>query len=298
MALAQRRILFLKDAVARLSTLRLPGRTSSALFPAGPIIRRAGLTQNTRPRFELQKRADVMASLLFVLTFASCLVAQSQVPTSPEATDDSDNKDRILGVIPNYLTVEDSTKAVAPLTVKQKFRLFAKETFDPFTAGAAAAGAALSQISNNNPKYGQGAGAYGERFGAAAADITTQNLFSDAVLASVLHEDPRYFRKGPEFGLWNRVGYALSRAVITRTDAGHERFNYSGTIGMGMGIALSNAYYPRSSVTGGEVGRRFESSLLATALSNLLPEFWPDIHEKLFRHKPRHVPPSADPRIR
>jgi hypothetical protein len=238
-----------------------------------------------------------MASLLFFLIFASCLVAQSQAP-SPAATDDSPNMDRILGVIPNYLTVEDSTKGMAPLTVKQKFRLFARETFDPFTAGAAAAGAALSQVGNDNPKYGEGAGPYGKRFGAAVADITTQNFFSDAMLASLLHEDPRYFRRGPEFGMWYRVGYALSRVVVTRTDAGKNTINYSGMLGMGMGIALSNAYYPEDSVNGREVGSRFGTSLAASALSNLLPEFWPDIHQRFFHHESRTPPPSADPRRR
>ena len=93
-----------------------------------------------------------------------------------------------FGVIPNYLTVEEPAKKITPLTVKEKFWLFAKETFDPFTAASAAAGAALSQVDNDNPKYGVGAGPYAERFGAAVADITTQNFFQDAVLASLLHE--------------------------------------------------------------------------------------------------------------
>jgi len=179
--------------------------------------------------------------------------------------------------------------------VKQKFRLFAKETIDPFTAASAAAGAALSQIDNDDPKYGHGAGPYAQRFGAAVADLTTQNFFSDAVLASLLHEDPRYFRKGPEFGVWYRVGYALSRVVITRTDAGKDRFNYSGMLGMGMGIALSNAYYPDASVSGQEVASRFGTSLTAEALGNLLPEFWPDFHQKFFHRKPRapSPPPPA-----
>ena len=69
---------------------------------------------------------------------------------------------------------------------------------------------------------GTAAGPYAQRFGAAVADITTQNFFSDAVLASLLHEDPRYFRRGPEFGVWYRVGYALSRVAVTRTDAGKQ----------------------------------------------------------------------------
>jgi hypothetical protein len=67
-------------------------------------------------------------------------------------------------------------------------------------------------------------------------------------------------------------------------------------LGMGLGIGLSNAYYPDSSVTGEEVATRFGTSLLANALGNLLPEFWPDFHEKFFHRKPRPVsPPSAPP---
>ena len=100
-------------------------------------------------------------------------------------------------------------------------------------------------------------------------------------------------RRGPEFGVWYRLGYALSRVVVTRTDRGTGTFNYSGIIGMGLGIALSNAYYPDSSVSGGEVASRFGTSLAASALSNILPEFWPDIHQKFFQRKPRPSNPPA-----
>lgn len=189
--------------------------------------------------------------------------------------------------------MEDPLQKVVPLTMKQKFALFAKETVDPYTFAASAAGAALSQIDDDNPRYGHGAGPYAERFGAAMGDVTTQNFFSDAVLASLLHEDPRYFRRGPEYGVWSRVGYALSRVVITRTDKGAATFNFSGIGGMSLGIALSNAYYPDSSVNGQEVATRFGTSLAASALGNLLPEFWPDVHQRFFRRKPR--PPSPPP---
>ncbi len=249
--------------------------------------------------FKNVQRANV-AVLLTVSSFSVTFVF-AQTPPAPAsaaapASADTSN-DRILGVIPNFLTVEDPRQAVVPLTVKQKFGLFAKETFDPYTGAASAAGAALSQIDNDDPKYGHGGGPYAQRFGAAVADVTTQNFFSDAVLASLLHEDPRYFRRGPEFGLWYRVGYALSRVVVTRTDAGKQRFNFSGVLGMSMGIALSNAYYPDSSVNGEEVGTRFGTSLIASALGNLLPEFWPDVHQKLFHRKPRTAPsvPASPP---
>lgn len=54
---------------------------------------------------------------------------------------------------------------------------------------------------------------------------------------------------------------------------------------MELGIALSNTYYPPKSVTGAEMANRMLTSLTASALGNLLPEFWPDIKERLARHR-------------
>ena len=228
------------------------------------------------------------------LIAALCLMAAcplfSQPPSdnlaiAPEPPALSTTSERIFGVIPNYQTVSDPQQRVQPLSVKQKFGLFAKETFDPFIVVSSAAGAALSQADNDHPQYGQGSGPYAERFGAAVADVTTQNFFSDAVLSSLLHEDPRYFRRGKEYRFWPRLGYAMSRVVITRTDAGKPSFNYAGIFGMAMGIALSNAYYPARSVNGIVDATRVGTSLVSASLSNILPEFWPDIREKFFRRK-------------
>ncbi len=228
------------------------------------------------------------ASLVFLCAPVSL---HSQTPAkTPDVieavpTEVPESYERILGVIPNFQTVSDPTVPYTPLRVRDKWKLFVRETVDPFTFASAAAGAALSQIDNDNPKYGYGGEAWLQRFGAAQADITTQNFFSDAVLASLLHEDPRYFRKGPASPVMKRVAYALSRIVITRRDSGVASFNFSGIIGTGMGIALSDAYYPRQSVGGGELESRVITSVAASALGNLLPEFWPDIRQKLARHR-------------
>src|SRR5690349_11405160 len=62
-------------------------------------------------------------------------------PALPRALND----ERILGVIPNYQTVNDSTVPVPPLTPKQKWALAWKETVDPFNLASAAFGASFSQ---------------------------------------------------------------------------------------------------------------------------------------------------------
>jgi len=195
------------------------------------------------------------------------------------------SNDRILGIIPNFQTVNDPTKPYVPLRVRDKWLLFVKETVDPYTFASAAAGAGIAQWKNDDPKYGDGFRPYMQRFGAAEADIASQNFFSDAVLASLFHEDPRYFRRGPASPVAHRIVYALSRALITRRDSGRDSFNFSGIAGIGLGIALSNAYYPPQSVSRGEMESRIATSMAAAALGNLLPEFWPDIKAKLAHYK-------------
>jgi len=214
---------------------------------------------------------------LLLLSLAGGLGAQTAGP--PEDASD----DRILKIIPNYQTVNEPTPATPPLTPRQKFKLFVRESTDPFNIASAALGAAISQGHASDPKYGVGASAYGQRLGAALADETSQQFFSDAVLASWWHQDPRYFRKGTGSVL-ARSFYAVSRVFVCRMDSGRSAGNWSNLAGTALGIGLSNVYYPRSSITFSENGSRFITSLSASAFGNLLPEFWPDIRRK-FQHK-------------
>jgi len=188
--------------------------------------------------------------------------------------------ERILGVIPNFQTVSDPDVPFVHLTVKEKWKLFAKESYDPFTGASALIGAAFSQRENDHPKYGNGGQAYAQRFGAAVADFTTQNLYSTA-LASVLRQDLRYYRKGPRKNILYRTGYSISQVVLTRQDSGKKMFNFSGVFGMGLGIATSNLYYPHDSRTTRVMEARIGTSFMGGAIGNMLAEFWPDIRTKV-----------------
>jgi hypothetical protein len=197
---------------------------------------------------------------------------------------DTDSDARILGVIPNYQTVSDPSQKYVPLTTLEKWKLFARSSTDPFNLAGALVGASFSQGSRAVPDYGEGMEAFADRFGAAVTDMTTQTFFSTAVLAPLFHQDPRYFRKGPQASVPSRVLYSMSRIFITRQDSGRSAFNFSGILGMAMGIALSNAYYPDPDVGGSVTFLRFRTSLTGSLVGNLLPEFWPDIRNKLHRH--------------
>jgi hypothetical protein len=197
------------------------------------------------------------------------------------------NEEKIFGVIPNYQTVNDPNAAVTPLTARQKFTLFFKSTLDPFNMAGAAVGSAFSQRGNQTPKYGNGAGALGMRFGAALADFGTQSFFSSALLATLLHQDPRYFRKGPGAGMPARVLYSVSRLTITRGDSGRQEFNTSSVAGMALGIATSNLYYPAESIRGSVMAGRLYTSLTGGIVGNLMSEFWPDLQKKFLHRKKR-----------
>ncbi len=204
--------------------------------------------------------------------------AVAQQPLDPAL-----HQQRILGIVPNYQTVSDPNAPYVPLTPAQKWRLVARQSRDPFNIASAALGSGFSQLDDATPKYGQGGASYAKRFGAAWADASMQNLFSGAILASLLHQDPRYFRKGPQATVRARVLYSLSRILITRNDSGEQAFNASGIFGLILGIAGSNLYYPSESRTGTVMVNRLKTSFFGAAMGNLLPEFWPDIYRKIFR---------------
>jgi hypothetical protein len=197
------------------------------------------------------------------------------------------NQERILKVIPDYQTVEDSSRAVAPLTSREKWNLAWKETVDPFNIASAAMTAAFSQHDNQTPKYGEGWPNYGRRFGAAVADFGTQNFFSAGLFANILHQDPRYFRKGPSAHIAPRVLYSITRTLVCHNDAGRSVFNTSNLFGMSLGIAASNLYYPSASRTGTVMAGRVETSMFGGVMGNLMSEFWPDIQHKFFQRKPK-----------
>jgi len=234
------------------------------------------------------------ASLIGVWLCAAIAGAESSpeasaiAPAAPPATATAPalNDERILGVIPNYQTVNDSTVAVPPLTPKQKWDLALKETIDPFNIANAALAASFSQAGNQTPKYGVGGIAYSKRFGAALADFGTQNFFSAGAMACLLHQDPRYFRLGPQAGLVHRVAYSVTRLVVAKQDSGAAAFNASNIAGMALGIAVSNAYYPAASRRGTVMAERVSTSLTGGIMGNLMSEFWPDIQKKFFHKKP------------
>jgi hypothetical protein len=154
----------------------------------------------------------------------------------------AEEKQRVLGIIPNYFVVYD--KNAVPLTKKLKYELGFRAATDPVSIGGDVVLAGINQAADT-PNYQQGAEGFGQRFGAAFADSFTNIMIGGAVLPSLLHQDPRYFYQGTGTGK-SRAIHAMSFAIICKGDNGRSQFNYSGIGGNLIAGSLTELYYPPS----------------------------------------------------
>jgi hypothetical protein len=200
-----------------------------------------------------------------------------------EQQDASPKNDRIFWTLPNYLTVENATH-VPPLTAGGKFRLTAKDSFDPVEIPFIGMLAGISQAQNSEPLYGQGALGYGRRYRTAFADNTIGNFMTGAVLPSMLRQDPRYFQLG-KGGFWRRTGYAFSRLLITRTDSEQSQFNYSELAGNAICAGIAVSYRPAQDRSFSNTLTIWGTQIMWDGVSNETKEFWPDIRHWLRRNK-------------
>src|SRR5713226_39870 len=255
-------------------------------------------------------RKIVLSLLIGLLVGVAPALAQQQesqqpapVPSEPKATNAKDGKDkekqsgtvgkskleketgtvndRIFEVLPNYGTVENANE-LPPLTSGQKFRLATAGVFDWAAYLFNGVLSAIAQAKNDPKQWGQGWDAYGKRFGASFADNSIGTYMTTALFPSLLREDPRYYQMGKgRFG--HRAYHAVNRLFVTRADSGHDRFNYSESVGNAVAAALSNIYHVPDDRNASRNATTFAFLILYDGLSNELKEFWPDIRRKVFR---------------
>ncbi len=176
-------------------------------------------------------------------------------------------------VFPDIATTE------GPLSTGGKFKLFVDNSASLSTLVGSALVAGVGQAEDYPEGYGQGSEGYGKRFGATMARNASSNFFGTFLLASMLHQDPRFFpQKDPTFG--GSVKYSLTRVVITRNDDGNDAANWSGLLGPLMAEALANAYWPEEDRNVGQTFRRYGVDLATTAGLNMFRNYWPVLFKK------------------
>src|SRR5208283_2296779 len=131
--------------------------------------------------------------------------------TDKEANDEVPK--RIFWIIPNFMTANDQPQNLGPLTPKEKFNIAWHQWWDVSAHVGNVLQAAISQAANGIPEYGQGWGAFGERYAAQEGDQFT------------------------------------GATVICRTDSGENTFNIPQVFGQLGQASISLTYYPQVNQT-------------------------------------------------
>lgn len=197
----------------------------------------------------------------------------------------------IFGIIPNYRSDQDF-KHSRPLNSSQKFKLAARDSFDPGTLLLACIFAGISQKSHSTPSYGQGTAGFWRYYGSTYGDFMAANVMTEAVYPSLFRQDPRYFRRGTG-RVWSRLGYAMTQIFITHGDNRKTQFNISEIGGNATAVALSNIYNPDNR-TAADAAAKLGIQLGVDMAGNILKEFAPDLHRALRggRRKPSLQTPN------
>jgi len=205
--------------------------------------------------------------------------AQTPTPSAPEDKPAPQTK-RILGIIPNFRAISTDQK-LPPQTAKEKFLDATEDSFDYSAIFVPLVLAGYSLETNATPEFGHGGVGYGRYLWHTAVDQTSENYMVEFFVPVLTHEDTRYYTLG-RGGFMKRAGYALSRAVVTRTDSGKAQFNFSEVFGAGAAAGLSNLYYPSAERSFGNTGKEWGINVGVDAIAFVAKEFWPDINHKLF----------------
>jgi Carboxypeptidase regulatory-like domain len=200
-----------------------------------------GFADWTSPAVVLQPgQALQMTDIKLKISVVETTVVALTVEQLARQQVNAQEKQRILGIIPNFYVAYD--KNTVPLTKKLKYELALRAATDGVSIAGDFVLAGVNQAADT-PHYQQGAKGYGQRFGAAYADSSTNVMLGGAVLPSLLHQDPRYFYQGTGTGR-SRARHAILSPFICKGDNGRSQFNYSGVGGNLIAASLTNVYYP------------------------------------------------------
>ncbi len=198
---------------------------------------------------------------------------------------------RAFGVMPNYRTA-DGSLPFEPITTKEKFTIATKDSFDYPVLGTTAFFAGLSQLQGSaNDVYGQGVKGFAHRYGISYLDQVAGNYFPEAIVPTLFHKDPRYFRKG-QGSVKGRFFYAVSRIFDSKAESGKTNFNAPVLPGHRRAPPTGLSYHVHERTAGDALSQWGLTYITTDMIGQVLKEFWPDVKRKLKRNTDKQA--SAD----
>jgi hypothetical protein len=146
--------------------------------------------------------------------------------------------------------------------------------------------AGIDQWKDKPEEWEQGASGYGKRFANLLGQYSIQRTVTFG-LASVLHEDNRYFNSGAR-GFWPRTGYAMASGILARQEDGSRHLSISGLGGVASGAFLSRFWQPVSTRSVGDGAVSFGITMASNIGFSVVKEFLPDLGHALTRKGAKH----------
>lgn len=166
------------------------------------------------------------------------------------------------------------------LTEKERFQAYLLATGGPVPIISEAAGAGIGQWLNSPKEWGQGWGAYGQRFGNNLAYNAVRQTITYGT-SVVFREDDRYFASTAH-GFWPRTRHALVSTFTAKHPNGRQMVSVSSLSGVIGASTISSIWGPDSWKGPGNIAANSGISFASTAAFNVVREFLPDI-----LHRPR-----------
>jgi hypothetical protein len=211
--------------------------------------------------------ADIKLRILAVQRAVTVSYSEKEVATQQFKAEE---QQRVLHFIPNlYVTYEAHPE---PLTTRMKFHLAYKSLTNPVFPARVAGWAGVEQAADSPSQWRQGAEGYGKRVGAGFADAASAGLIGNAILPSLLHQDPRYFYQGSGTKK-SRALHAVLASFICKGDNGATQPNYSALAGSLIAYSISTAYYPSADRNAEHVFRSFGIDIGLHVAGSLAQEF-------------------------
>jgi hypothetical protein len=184
--------------------------------------------------------------------------------------------------MPNYRAVSAGVKPPPP-TPGQAFKIATRQSFDYSAFIFVGLTSMIAEGDNSHPKLGKGIPGFWAYSWRGWVDKTDGNYWVVWILPTAFHEDERYYAmgRGP---VLKRLGYAVTRVVVTPDYNGHNTINGAELLGRGIAQGIGISYYPSSDRSAGALSEKYAYALLRDASTNAFREVWPDIAAHVFKH--------------
>lgn len=161
------------------------------------------------------------------------------------------------------------------LTVGEKLRYDWVHLFDVENVVFAGIGAGFDQARDRPSQWGEGWGAFGERYASHIGYYVTQRAIMFPVQA-IDHEDTRYF-PSKRTSYKGRIGDAFLHTIWRHSDSGGMMPAYSEFLGDYGAAAVSRLWWPANYHKGSSIFIAGSDTVLVDAGINVFNEFKPDL---------------------